>query len=232
MIVCKLSEWGEANVTTLADAVGLSPSALSQHLSKLRKHGIVTFRRDSQTIWYRIADPRTEKLFATLHQAVLPTGAQGSACSGSKQNQEAEGLTDFTPISATIGGLLIGVSAALLLILNGRIAGISGIVGGLLQPQQKDFRWRVAFVAGLFVAPFAYMAAGGPRPDIEITSTPALLLVGGILVGFGARLGAGCTSGHGVCGIGRGSPRSLTATAIFMTVAIVTVFVTRHIAGI
>ena len=140
-------------------------------------------------------------------------------------------MTEFTPVSASIGGLLIGGSAALLLILNGRTAGISGILGGLLQPQSNDIRWRLAFLAGLLLAPLAYMAAGGPRPEIEITSIPGLIVLGGLLVGFGTRLGAGCTSGHGVCGIGRGSPRSLAATAMFMTVAIVTVFVTRHLIG-
>ena len=140
-------------------------------------------------------------------------------------------MTEFTPVSATIGGLLIGGSAALLLILNGRIAGISGLLGGLLQPRSNDIRWRLAFLAGLLLAPLAYMAAGSPRPEIEITSAPALIVLGGLLVGLGTRLGAGCTSGHGVCGIGRGSPRSLAATAVFMTVAIATVFSTRHLIG-
>ena len=140
-------------------------------------------------------------------------------------------MTEFTPISATIGGLLIGGSAALLLVLNGRIAGISGILGGLLQRHQNDVRWRLAFLAGLILAPLAYMIAGGPAPEIEITSSAGLIVLAGLLVGIGTRLGAGCTSGHGVCGIGRGSPRSIAATAIFMTVAIVTVFVTRHLIG-
>jgi uncharacterized membrane protein YedE/YeeE len=140
-------------------------------------------------------------------------------------------MTEFTPLTATIGGLLIGGSAALLLILNGRIAGISGIVGGLLQPQRSDVLWRLAFLAGLLLAPLVYMGAGGPSPDVEITSSAGLIISAGLLVGIGTRLGAGCTSGHGVCGIGRASPRSIAATAVFMTVAIATVFVTRHLIG-
>ena len=140
-------------------------------------------------------------------------------------------MTEFTPISATIGGLLSGGSAALLLVLNGRIAGISGILGGLLQPKRNDVRWRLAFLAGLLLAPLAYMIAGGSPPEIEITSSAGLIILAGLLVGIGTRLGAGCTSGHGVCGIGRASPRSVAATAIFMTVAIVTVLVTRHLIG-
>ena len=140
-------------------------------------------------------------------------------------------MTEFTPISALVGGLLIGGAAALLLILNGRVAGISGIVGGLLQPQQNDLGWRLAFLAGLLLAPGVYMLAGGTPPAVEITSDRGILVVGGVLVGIGSRLGAGCTSGHGVCGIGRGSPRSLAATAMFMSVAVLTVFVTRHLIG-
>jgi uncharacterized protein len=141
-------------------------------------------------------------------------------------------MSNFTPFSALIGGLLIGFSASLLLLLNGRIAGISGILGGLLQPKRSDLGWRLAFLAGLLLAPLVYLAAGGGRPDVEIDTSAALLVGGGLLVGFGTRLGAGCTSGHGVCGIGRGSPRSLAATAVFMAAAVATVFLTRHVLGI
>ena len=140
-------------------------------------------------------------------------------------------MTEFTPVSALAGGLLIGASAALLLLLNGRIAGISGILGGLLPPRSGDIVWRAAFIAGLVLAPVLYAALGSSLPPVSVATSPALLAVAGLLVGFGARLGAGCTSGHGVCGIGRGSPRSLVATAVFIIVAIATVFVTRHVAG-
>lgn len=140
-------------------------------------------------------------------------------------------MSEFTPVSALIGGLLIGGSAALFLILTGRIAGISGILGGLLRPEPGDVGWRVAFIVGLFLAPFVYMAAGGAAPRVEIGASAGTLVLAGLLVGIGTRLGAGCTSGHGVCGIGRGSPRSIAATAIFMTTAVVTVFVTRHLMG-
>ena len=140
-------------------------------------------------------------------------------------------MTEFTPLSALAGGLMIGAAAALLLLLNGRIAGISGILGGLLPPQAGDAPWRVAFVAGLLLAPVAYVALGHATPAVSLEASTPLLVVSGLLVGFGARLGSGCTSGHGVCGIGRGSRRSLVATAIFMAVAVATVFVSRHVLG-
>jgi uncharacterized membrane protein YedE/YeeE len=140
-------------------------------------------------------------------------------------------MENFTPVSALIGGLLIGASAALFLVLNGRIAGISGILGGLLHPNRSEIGWRMAFLAGLFVAPLVYVAFGGALPPIELRATLPLLIVAGMIVGFSTRLGAGCTSGHGVCGIGRGSLRSLAATAVFMATAIATVFITRHVIG-
>lgn len=140
-------------------------------------------------------------------------------------------MEHFTPVSALIGGLLIGASAALFLVLNGRIAGISGILGGLLQPSRADVGWRSAFLAGLLTAPLIYTAVGGSFPPVRLDAPIGLLILAGLLVGFGTRLGAGCTSGHGVCGIGRGSPRSIVATLVFMTTAILTVFVTRHLIG-
>jgi uncharacterized protein len=140
-------------------------------------------------------------------------------------------METFTPVSALIGGLMIGASAALFLVLNGRVAGISGILGGLLAPARGEVGWRLAFLAGMFVAPLVYLAFGGTLPPIELNASLPLLIVAGLIVGFGTRLGAGCTSGHGVCGIGRGSPRSLAATAVFMATAIGTVFVTRHVLG-
>jgi uncharacterized protein len=140
-------------------------------------------------------------------------------------------MENFTPVSALIGGLLIGASAALFLVLNGRIAGISGILGGLLQPTRNEVGWRIAFLAGMFVAPLVYVAFGRALPAVTLDASLPLLIVAGLIVGFGTRLGAGCTSGHGVCGIGRGSPRSIVATLVFMATAIATVFVTRHVVG-
>ena len=141
-------------------------------------------------------------------------------------------MSGFTPVSALIGGGLIGGSAALLLLLNGRIAGISGILGGLLQPKRSDVGWRLAFLAGMLLAPLVYMVAVGSRPVIEVNAPNGTLIVAGLLVGIGTRLGAGCTSGHGVCGIGRASPRSIAATVVFMTTGVATVFVARHLASI
>jgi uncharacterized membrane protein YedE/YeeE len=140
-------------------------------------------------------------------------------------------MSDFTPVSALAGGALIGLSAALFLVLNGRIAGISGILGGLIRPLRGDVAWRLAFLAGLFVAPVAHVALGGTLPAVRVAAPLWLLALAGLIVGFGSRLGSGCTSGHGVCGIGRASPRSLVATATFMTTAILTVFLTRHVLG-
>ncbi|QGY03237.1 YeeE/YedE family protein [Methylobacterium mesophilicum SR1.6/6] len=140
-------------------------------------------------------------------------------------------MDDFTPFSALAGGAMIGTSAALFLLLNGRIAGISGILGGLLAPPSRETGWRAAFVAGLVVAPLAYAGLGGSAPPVTVGASFPILVLAGLLVGFGARLGAGCTSGHGVCGIGRGSPRSLAATGTFMAVAVLTVLVMRHLVG-
>jgi uncharacterized membrane protein YedE/YeeE len=138
-------------------------------------------------------------------------------------------MTHFTPISAVLGGMMIGASAALFLMLNGRIAGISGILGGLLGASRDGLGWRLAFVAGIVLAPLVYTALGGPLPPVTLDAPVLLLVLAGLLVGFGARLGAGCTSGHGVCGLGRGSPRSIAATGVFITTAVLTVLVTRHL---
>jgi uncharacterized membrane protein YedE/YeeE len=134
----------------------------------------------------------------------------------------------FTPLASFGGGLLIGLGAALLLLANGRIAGVSGIVGGLLRPARGDIGWRLAFVLGLLAAPLGWLAAQA-MPPAQIDHTPALLAASGLLVGLGTRFGSGCTSGHGVCGIARLSPRSLVATLCFMAAGFITVFVTRHI---
>lgn len=135
----------------------------------------------------------------------------------------------FTPFSALAGGALIGLSAGMLWVANGRVAGVSGIVGGLLAPLNADAAWRAAFVAGLLAAPLVYRAAGGPLPDLASPAPLAVVIAAGGLVGFGTRLGGGCTSGHGVCGLARLSPRSFAATGVFMAAAAATVFVVRHI---
>lgn len=140
-------------------------------------------------------------------------------------------MENFTPVSALAGGLMIGASAALFLLLNGRIAGVSGIIGGLLAPVRGEVGWRLAFLAGMFVSFPLYSALGGGLPAVTLDASLPLLIVAGLIVGFGTRLGAGCTSGHGVCGIGRLSRRSIVATLVFMATAIATVFVTRHIIG-
>jgi uncharacterized membrane protein YedE/YeeE len=140
-------------------------------------------------------------------------------------------MQDFTPLGAAIGGALIGLSAALLLALNGRIAGVSGIVGALLPPQRGDVLWRVLFVLGLVLGAWLFVAAGGSVRGYRVEAPPLLVAVAGVLVGFGTRLGSGCTSGHGICGIARLSPRSLVAVAVFMLSAMLTVFLVRHVLG-
>ena len=140
-------------------------------------------------------------------------------------------MDGFTPVSGLVGGMMIGLAATLLLLLNGRIGGISGIVGGLVSPgarKGEDAGWRVAFVVGLVLGAFFYAAAAGGLPGGVEASLP-VLVVAGLLVGFGTRLGSGCTSGHGVCGIARLSKRSIVATVLFMGVAALTVFVTHHV---
>ena len=137
----------------------------------------------------------------------------------------------FTPWSSLAGGVLIGVAAAMFVLLNGRIAGISGILGGLLKPIERDVAWRVAFVAGLVGAPLVYaLVAAAPR--LQIDAGYGALAAAGLLVGVGTRYGAGCTSGHGVCGLSRLSLRSLAATAAFMGAGFVTVFMVRHVLAV
>ena len=136
--------------------------------------------------------------------------------------------TAFTPWSALAGGAIIGLAAMLFALFNGRVTGISGIVGGLLRPSLPDAAWRAAFLAWLIVAPIVYRLFAGP-PDLIIDANYPTLVVAGILVGLGTRYGSGCTSGHGVCGLSRLSLRSLVATLAFMAAGFATVFATRHI---
>lgn len=139
-------------------------------------------------------------------------------------------MTHFTPVSALVGGGLIGLSILLLWLIEGRIAGIAGILGGVLNQRQADKLWRLAFIAGLILAPSLYVLVR-PLPPLISTHSTAILIIGGLLVGFGTRLGNGCTSGHGVCGIARLSKRSIVATAVFMATGAATVFVVRHAFG-
>ena len=140
-------------------------------------------------------------------------------------------MDNFTPISAAIGGGLIGFSAVLLMLFTGRIAGISGIFGGLLDPGNNDKGWRIAFIAGLILAPVISGWIGYPMPTPKMPASWTVIIAAGLLVGFGTRMGGGCTSGHGICGVARFSDRSIAATVIFMLAAIVTVAVTRHVLG-
>jgi len=136
--------------------------------------------------------------------------------------------TDFTPWTALGGGVLIGLAAAMFVLFNGRIAGISGILGGLLRPAPGERGWRIAFLLGLVAAPLVY-ALAAPLPAMRIDAGTGTLIAAGLLVGIGTRYGAGCTSGHGVCGLARGSARSLAATLAFMGAGFATVFIVRHL---
>ncbi len=140
-------------------------------------------------------------------------------------------MENFTPIASTVGGALIGLSASILLLFNGRIAGISGIFAGLLSPQRGDTGWRVAFVAGLLVGGLALFLAAPALFAVTYDRTLPMVAVAGLLVGLGVRLGAGCTSGHGVCGLSRLSPRSLVATLTFIATGALTVVVVRLFTG-
>ncbi len=133
----------------------------------------------------------------------------------------------FTPWSALSGGVLIGLAAAGFVLLNGRIAGISGILGGLLAAPGSDRTWRIAFLAGMLITPLIAWALFG-LPAIEINAGLPIIIVAGLLVGIGTRYGSGCTSGHGVCGLSRLSPRSMVATTAFMTAGFITVYLVRH----
>ena len=140
-------------------------------------------------------------------------------------------MENFTPISAAIGGALIGLAAVLLMLFNGRIAGVSGITDGLVNPRTNDHLWRLTFIIGLVAAPLAAALVGYGVPMPQMPTNYATIVVAGLLVGFGTRLGNGCTSGHGICGIARLSPRSITATGVFMIAAIVVVALMRHVVG-
>ena len=140
-------------------------------------------------------------------------------------------MENFTPVSALFGGVLIGFAAAILLLFNGRLAGVSGIAGGLTALNKGDMSWRVLFLGGLVVGALGYGLAVPSSTSITISDSLPVLVLGGLAVGFGSRMGGGCTSGHGVCGMARVSVRSMVATGTFMVVAMVTVFIARNLGG-
>ncbi len=141
-------------------------------------------------------------------------------------------MENFTPYSALTGGAFIGLAATLLLLMNGRIAGISGIMNGLLKPSSGDISWRVFFLVGMFTGGGLYLAFAAPAFELRSDFSMPLLAVAGFLVGFGTRMGNGCTSGHGVCGIARLSMRSVVATVVFMSAGVLTVYLMHHIVGV
>lgn len=135
---------------------------------------------------------------------------------------------NFTPTLSLYGGGLIGLATVILLLFNGRIAGISGIIGGLMRPVSGDILWRMAFLLGLIASPLIYSMVTS-LPETHVEAGNLTLIIAGLLVGIGTRYGSGCTSGHGVCGLSRGSPRSIVSTSAFMLAGFVTVFVVRHL---
>lgn len=140
-------------------------------------------------------------------------------------------MTEFTPIQSLAGGALIGLAACLLMYLHGRIAGISGILSGILPPLSSDWAWRAAFLIGAIAAPAMLFYLFGFKPSFENNIPAFWLVISGLLVGFGITMGSGCTSGHGICGISRLSVRSIAATITFMATTTITVFVIRHVLG-
>lgn len=137
----------------------------------------------------------------------------------------------FTPIPSLLGGMILGIAAALYVLLHGRILGISGIISGLLHPKQDDRAWRIALVLGLLTAPVLAALFFEIRPIVEVDADWIAIIIAGLLVGFGSQYGSGCTSGHGICGLSRLSPRSLVATLSFMGAGFLAVFVLRHVIG-
>ncbi|MGJ8531509.1 MAG: YeeE/YedE family protein [Alphaproteobacteria bacterium] len=140
-------------------------------------------------------------------------------------------MTEFTPWASLGGGVLIGIAAILLMALHGRVAGMTGILSGVIPPLGTDWKWRVAFLAGAITAPPIYLSLGG-TVSFDVPVSTVALIIGGLVVGVGVFFGSGCTSGHGVCGMARLSPRSIAATCVFMIATFITVFITRHILGL
>lgn len=140
-------------------------------------------------------------------------------------------MEGFTPVLSSIGGVLIGLAAIALLFFNGRIAGLSGILGGVLRPQEGDTLWRAVFIAGLLTGALLILWLHPASMAVHVDVSDPAVILGGLLVGLGTRIGNGCTSGHGVCGIGRLAPRSIAASAIFFAFAVVTTYIVRHVLG-
>ena len=140
-------------------------------------------------------------------------------------------MEHFTPVASLVGGILIGISASAMLLLMGRIAGISGIIGGVVTRQKDDVLWRIAFIAGLVIGGLVLRVVAPHLLQVDIVRSAGALVAAGFMVGFGARLGNGCTSGHGICGIGRFSPRSIVATIIFIVAGAAAVYVVNHLFG-
>lgn len=155
--------------------------------------------------------------------AIRPAGLLGE-----QDNME----TAFTPIASTIGGALIGTASVLLMLTLGRIMGATGILAGVFSPaSREDFYWRAAILAGMVSGPLVYMLLMGEMPTVQVPVSTPMLVIGGFIVGIGVTFGSGCTSGHGVCGLARLSPRSLSAVVTFMAFTAITVFVIRHLIG-
>ncbi len=140
-------------------------------------------------------------------------------------------MENFTPVSAIIGGAMIGIASSMLLVLSGRLAGISGILSGLLPPKRGDMDWRILFIGGLVLGTVLYQVFAGDTYEISFSLGWPAIVIGGLLTGIGTRLGGGCTSGHGVCGLGRLSPRSTVATVTFIVAGGLTVYIVRHVVG-
>jgi uncharacterized membrane protein YedE/YeeE len=191
-----------------------------------------TDTRAFATLTEKVKAEQSRDVVRSAAFALVRATSLASAGTARGKQERTPAMHNFTPLSGFLGGALIGLAAAALMLLTGRIAGISGIFGGLLTPGTNDRNWRLAFVAGLIAAPFiAALATGTPLPAPVMPASLILVIVAGLLVGFGSRMGGGCTSGHGVCGIARVSARSITATAIFMAAAIATVAIVRHVMG-
>jgi len=140
-------------------------------------------------------------------------------------------MEHFTPVASLVGGMLIGLSASALLLFDGKVAGVSGIVGGLLSPPKNDTLWRAVFIAGLLTGGLLFRLFSPHAFDIDVSRSAGAVALAGLLVGFGTRLGSGCTSGHGVCGLSRLSPRSLVATVTFIAAGVATVYLINHVLG-
>lgn len=141
-------------------------------------------------------------------------------------------MTEFTPFASLAGGLLIGTAAVLLMAVFGRVMGATGILAGVVWPNSReDWAWRTSLLAGMVTAPVIYFALTGRAVEVQVPVSSTAMIIGGVIVGVGVTFGGGCTSGHGVCGMARVSPRSIVATVVFMVAAVVTVYITRHVIG-